>query len=210
MTTIRTVVFDVGGVLLELRYEPFIRHLAQAGIDMRDLPSWLTRVDLAGHERGELTGEVLLGRIAAMAAQPLDLADLRARWLDMFDRSEEMFALASGLMSEYRVYLLSNAGDLHWQHFDRLYGLDSLVHGACASFRVNAIKPDRAIYHKAAAMFDLDPSATVFIDDLEPNVLGARACGWHAIHHRAPRTTRGQLRALGVRLPEPFAVEQET
>jgi FMN phosphatase YigB (HAD superfamily) len=210
VTTIRNVVFDVGGVLLELRYEPFIRHLAQAGIDMHDLPGWLTRVDLAGHERGELAGEVLLERIAAMAARPLDLADLRARWLDMFERSEEMLALASGLMRDYRVYLLSNAGDLHWRHFDRLYGLDSLVHGACASFRVNAIKPDRAIYRKAEAMFDLDPVATVFIDDLEPNVLGARACGWHAIHHRAPRTTREQLHALGVRLPEPFAVERET
>ena len=208
-TTIRNVVFDVGGVLLELRYEPFIRHLAQAGIDMRDLPAWLTRVDLAGHERGELAGEELLGRIAAMAARPLDAADLRERWLDMFERSEEMFALAAGLMGEYRVFLLSNAGDLHWQHFDRLYGLDTLVHGACASFRVRAIKPDRDIYRKAEAMFGLDPAATVFIDDLEPNVIGARACGWQAIHHRQPRTTREELRALGVRLPAPFAIEQE-
>ena len=211
MTTapIRNVVFDVGGVLLELRYEPFIRHLAQAGIDMRDLPGWLVQVDLAGHERGEVTGEVLLGRIAAMAAQPLDAADLHERWLDMFEPSEEMFDLAAGLMDEYRVFLLSNAGDLHWQHFDRRYGLDSLVHGACASYRVNAIKPDREIYLKAESMFGLEPSETVFIDDLEPNVLGARACGWHAIHHRGPRTTREQLRELGVRLPARFALEQE-
>ena len=82
--TIRNVVFDVGGVLLELRYEPFIRHLAEAGIDMRDLPAWLTRVDIAGHERGEFTGDTLLERIAAMASPALDAADLRVRWLDMF------------------------------------------------------------------------------------------------------------------------------
>jgi FMN phosphatase YigB (HAD superfamily) len=206
---IRNIVFDVGGVLLELRYEPFIRYLAEAGIDMRDLPRWLVQVDLAGHERGELSGEALLGRIAAMAPRPLDAADLQARWLDMFERSEEMFALAAGLMDEYRVYLLSNAGDLHWQHFDRLYGLDSLVHGACASFRVRAIKPERDIYRRAEAMFGLDPAQTVFIDDLEPNVLGARQCGWHAILHRRPRTTRQQLQALGVRLPAPFAAEKE-
>ncbi|HET7202868.1 MAG TPA: HAD family phosphatase [Steroidobacteraceae bacterium] len=201
---IRNVVFDVGGVLLELRYDPFIRYLAGAGIDMRDLPGWLTKVDLAGHERGELAGEELLARIAAMASRPLDLADLRTRWLDMFERSEEMFALAAGLMQEYRVYLLSNAGDLHWQHFDRLYGLDSLVHGACASFRVKAIKPSADIYRKAEAMFGLDPAATVFIDDLPQNVIGARACGWNAIHHNRPHATRLQLRALGVRLPPPF------
>jgi FMN phosphatase YigB (HAD superfamily) len=204
---IRNVVFDVGGVLLELRYEPFIRHLATAGIDMRDLPAWLTRVDLAGHERGELTGEALLGRIAAMASPPLDPIDLQARWLDMFERSEEMFALAAGLMQDYGVYLLSNAGDLHWQHFDRLYGLDSLVHGACASFRVKAIKPDAAIFRQAEQMFGLDPATTVFVDDLLQNVVGARACGWNAIHHNQPHSTRLQLRALGVRLPPPFDQE---
>jgi 2-haloacid dehalogenase len=202
---IRNVVFDIGGVLLNLRYEPFIRYLAGAGIDMHDLPGWLTRVDLAGHERGEHGGEALLARIAALASTPLDLQDMHARWLDMFDRCNEMIELAQGLMSDYRVYLLSNVGDLHWSHIQRTYGLDGLVHGVCASFRVGAVKPEPKIYREAEAMFGLEPAATVFIDDLVPNVEGARACGWHAIHHRAPAMTRAELRALGVRLPAPFA-----
>jgi haloacid dehalogenase superfamily, subfamily IA, variant 3 with third motif having DD or ED len=201
---IRNVVFDIGGVLLNLRYEPFIRYLAAAGIDMRDLPGWLTRVDLAGHERGEHDGEALLARIAALATTPLDARDMHARWLDMFDRSDEMFALAQGLMTDYRVYLLSNVGDLHWAHVGRVYGLDSLVHGVCASFRVGAVKPEPKIYREAEAMFGLEPTTTVFIDDLAPNVVGARACGWHAIHHTTPATTRAELRALGVRLPACF------
>lgn len=201
---IRNVVFDVGGVLLNLRYEPFIRYLQVAGIDMRDLPAWLTRVDLAAHERGELTGEALLERIACMASPPLDREELRLQWLDMFDRSDDMFRLASGLMQEYRVYLLSNAGDLHWDYFNSLYGLDSLVHGALASFRVGAIKPQADIYRKAESMFGLDPAATVFIDDLPQNVAGAQQCGWQAIHHRQVPATLRQLRALGVRLPESF------
>lgn len=203
---IRNVVFDVGGVLLNLRYEPFIRYLQGAGIDMRDLPAWLTRVDLAAHERGEISGEALLERIASMAEQPLDRAELRARWLDMFERSDDMFRLAAGLMQEYRVYLLSNAGDLHWAYFNSLYGLDSLVHGALASFRVGAIKPQADIYRKAESMFDLDPAATVFIDDLPQNVAGARQCGWQAVHHQQVAATLGHLRSLGIRLPESFLV----
>lgn len=199
--SIRNVVFDVGGVLVRLRYQPFIAYLGRAGIDMSDLPGWLTRVDLAGHERGELPGEALLGRIAAEAAIPLDPAELRLRWLDMFERSDEMFALASGLMDDYRVYLLSNVGDLHWAHLDAHYGVESLVHGACASFRVGAIKPHAAIYRRAEAMFELDPAATVFIDDLPQNVAGARECGWQAVHHRDPATTREELVRLGLRVP---------
>ena len=47
----------------------------------------------------------------------------------------------------------------------------------------------------------------MFIDDLPPNVAGAEACGWAAIHHRDAATTVRRLRALGVRLPAPFATE---
>jgi 2-haloacid dehalogenase len=204
---IRNVVFDIGGVLVRLRYQPFIEYLAGAGIDMTDLPRWLERVDLAAHERGEIGGEELLGRIAAMARQPLDPAELRGRWLDMFDQAQEMFDLARGLKDEYRVLLLSNIGDLHWSHLNERYGFEDLAHGVVASFRVGAIKPSVAIYRETERMFGLEPAATVFIDDLPPNVVGAQACGWQAIHHRDPAETRRQLRALGVRLPAPFALE---
>jgi FMN phosphatase YigB (HAD superfamily) len=204
---IRNIVFDVGGVLVRLHYQPFVRYLGEAGIDMTNLPAWLSKVDLEGHERGEVTGDVLLGRIAKMAARPLDLADLNARWLQMFERWDEMFALATGLMDDYRVYLLSNVGDLHWAHFDREYGLESLVHGAVPSFRVGAIKPSAEIYRKTEALFDLEPAATVFIDDLPQNIAGARDCGWQAIHHTDARATRDALRTLGVRLPAAFAAE---
>jgi FMN phosphatase YigB (HAD superfamily) len=204
---IRNVVFDIGGVLVRLRYRPFIEYLAAAGIDMTDLPAWLERVDLAAHERGELTGEELLARVAAMARRPLDPADLEAHWLDMFDRAGEMFDLASGLMDEYRVYLLSNIGDLHWRHLDAQYVLDQLVHGTLASFRVGAVKPTAAIYREAERRFALEPAATVFVDDLAPNVAGAEACGWRAIQHRDPAETRRRLRAMGVRLPSRFAAE---
>ena len=204
---IRNVVFDIGGVLLRLRYQPFIDYLVAAGIDMTDLPAWLQRVDLAAHERGEITGEELLGRIAAMARHPLDADELRTRWLDMFDRAHEMFDLATGLKDEYRVFLLSNIGDLHWQHLNARYGFEGLTHGVVASFRVGTIKPSAAIYRETERRFGLDPSATVFVDDLPSNVAGAEACGWRAIHHRNPAETRRQLRTLGVRLPAPFALE---
>lgn len=201
---IRNIVFDVGGVLVHLRYQPFIDYLSAAGIDMTDLPAWLTRVDLAAHERGEMTGDELLGRITSMASRPLDPGELAARWLDMFDRAQEMLDLASGLMLSHRVYLLSNVGDLHWRHLNAEYGLERVAHGVLTSFEAGAVKPQPEIYRKAEQRFAIDPAATVFIDDLPPNVAGARACGWHAIHHRSTARTLEQLTGLGVCLPERF------
>jgi FMN phosphatase YigB (HAD superfamily) len=201
---ISNVVFDVGGVLVRLRYQPFVRYLQDAGVDLQDLPAWLATIDLEAHERGEITGEELLGRVAASATQPLDPDELARRWLDMFEPAGEMFALANGLMGEYRVYLLSNVGELHWRHLDASYGIESVGHGAIASFRVGAVKPSPAIYREAERRFGLDPAATVFIDDLKRNIAAARSFGWRAIHHVNPEATRRELKALGVRLPHPF------
>ena len=204
---IRNVVFDIGGVLVRLRYQPFVRYLQDAGVDLVDLPAWLATIDLDAHERGEVPGAEILARIAASAASPLDPDELEHRWLDMFERSGEMFELAAGLMDQYRVYLLSNIGDLHWRHLDETYGISSVGHGAIASFRVGAVKPSVAIYREAERRFGLDPAATVFIDDLKRNVVAARDCGWGAIHHVNPAGTRQELKAMGVRLPRPFDTE---
>ena len=97
---IRNVVFDVGNVLVKLHYQPFVGYLAKAGVDMSDLPRWLKSVYLEGHERGEVPGDVLLERIAGASAHPLDLAELRAHWLSMFEPWDEMFTLASGLKAD--------------------------------------------------------------------------------------------------------------
>jgi FMN phosphatase YigB (HAD superfamily) len=202
--TIRNVVFDVGNVLVPLNYGPFLAYLTESGVDLTDIPAWLARIGLEAHERGELTGEAFLERLAGTSGCKLDLVRLRSSWLDMFDEAPEMVALATGLMPDYRVYLLSNIGDLHWAHLDRRYGLGGLVHGALASFRAGAVKPHAAIFREAERRFDLEPAHTVFIDDLSANVRGATSCGWRGIHHVDPVTTCAALRRLGVRLPVPF------
>ena len=60
------------------------------------------------------------------------------------------------------------------------------------------VKPDPAIYHLALARFGLEPHEAVFIDDNEPNVLGARALGIHSIHFKDAPSTRRELTGLGL------------
>ena len=202
---ISNIVFDVGNVLLPLDYRPFVALLTESGADLSDLPGWLARIGLDAHERGELSGELFLERVAATCGgRPLDPVRLRGAWLDMFDDAPDMFALATGLMSDYRVFLLSNIGDLHWAHVDACYGLGGLVHGALTSFRAGVVKPDAQIFRAAERQFDLEPGRTVFIDDIGANVRGAQACGWHGIRHVDAVATRAALRRLDVRLPAIF------
>jgi 2-haloacid dehalogenase len=66
------------------------------------------------------------------------------------------------------------------------------------SGEVRKIKPDRAIYDLHAASFDLDPAATLFIDDSQPNVDGAIAAGWQAVLFTDAGKLEKDLRAFGI------------
>ena len=194
----RNVVFDIGWVFVHLDSERFLQFLRAHGADARDLNSVLTRVALHEHECGRLSGLELLERFAHMARQPMDLAAAHASWVDMFELQPAMVALANGLSERYRVYLLSNIGDLHWAHLSREYGLHRIGHGALPSFLAGVMKPEAGIYAEAERRFALEPAETVFIDDRAENVQAARGRGWQAVEHTGYATTVGALRVLGV------------
>ena len=194
----RNVVFDIGWVFVHLDSERFLQFLRAHGADARDLTSVLTRVALHEHECGRLCGRELLERFAQIAPQPMDLTAAQERWLDMFELQPAMVALANRLSERYRVYLLSNIGDLHWAHLSREYGLHRIGHGALPSFLAGVMKPEAGIYAEAERRFALEPAETVFIDDRAENVQAARGRGWQAIEHTGYATTVGALRVLGV------------
>ena len=68
----------------------------------------------------------LLERLAGLATRPVDLAALHAQWVGMFELDAPMVDLAHRLSEGYRVYLLSNIGDLHWAHLSREYRFQTI------------------------------------------------------------------------------------
>lgn len=157
----------------------------------------IAAIDLEAHERGEIGGMILLDRMQNLVPEAQRL-HLHSGWLNMFEPVEAMFELARQLTKKYRVYLLSNVGDLHWSHVNEQYNLRNLAHAVLPSFEAGVMKPDAKIYRLAEERFGLTPARTVFIDDLEPNVAAARQRGWHAIQHVSPEQTIHSLRSLGV------------
>ena len=56
-----------------------------------------------------------------------------------------------------------------------------------------------ATIEQAAKAFGIDPSASLFIDDSQKNVDGARAAGWQAVLFTDVPTLERDLRQLGVK-----------
>ena len=194
---IRDIVFDIGWVFVGIHPEPMLEFLISHGAPRIDWNSALKRVGLSEHETGRMDGAGLIERFRALAprapAQPL-----RQHWLALFAPQEDMIGLARQVTPHHGVYLLSNIGDLHWDHLVARHRIDSIGHGALTSFRAGVMKPDAAIYAQAESRFGLDPATTVFIDDRIENIAAARARGWHGIVHRNFHDTREALLRLGV------------
>jgi 2-haloacid dehalogenase len=194
---IRDIVFDIGWVFVGIHPQALLDFLVQHGAPRMDLHTAVARVGLVEHETGKLAGSGLLERFAALApAAPPDR--LRQHWLEMLTPQADMVGLARRLMPHHRVFLLSNIGDLHWQHVATQHGLADVGHGVLTSFHAGVMKPDPAIYAQAEHKFGLVPKTTVFIDDREENIEAARARGWHGIVHRSFTDTRAALLRLGV------------
>jgi HAD superfamily hydrolase (TIGR01509 family) len=195
---IRNVVFDIGQVFLRLDHRPFLGLLSANGVDASNLDALLERISFNDHETGKLHGSAMLERFAGLAAAPISVVDLHAKWVDMFELQPLMVDLAHRLSERYRVYLLSNIGDLHWAHISREYRLHQIGHGALLSYLAGVMKPHEGIYVEAERRFALEPAATVFIDDRAENIAAAKARGWHGIVHSGYDTTLAELRALEV------------
>lgn len=195
---IRNVVFDIGQVFVHLDHRPLLRLLSSRGVQTDNLDALLERIDFDDHETGRLHGAGLMERFARLATSPVEHAELHAKWVDMFELQPRMVDLAHRLSERYRVYLLSNIGDLHWAHMSREYRLHQIGHGAVLSYLAGYMKPHEGIYVEAERRFSLQPAETVFIDDRAENITAARARGWHGIVHGGYEKTVAELRALSV------------
>jgi putative hydrolase of the HAD superfamily len=80
-----------------------------------------------------------------------------------------------------RLYYLSNMPEPYARYLERHHAFLQWFDGGVFSGDVLHIKPNPSIYQLLQSRHALQPAHTLFIDDLLPNVLAARAQGWHAV-----------------------------
>jgi HAD superfamily hydrolase (TIGR01509 family) len=185
-------------VLVDTDYGPWLRFLAAHGADYPSMDAFCAAVDLDAHESGAVDAATFLARLDALGRRRPARDALVAEWNAMYRPVPPLVAAARRLKATHRVYLLSNMGEVHWAHLERLLDVAAIAHDALPSFSVGCLKPDPAIYAAAEARFALDPARTAFVDDRAGNCAAARARGWHAVRHEDPDATLAVLARLGL------------
>lgn len=191
---IQAVVFDIGGVMTRLNppaelFDPRQVELIMPAIHHLDA--------------GEVDPEDFIEHVASISGKPADeIARVFDGWIghayaDLEPLIDDLHA--AGVTTA----CLSNTNARHWRlligdteadpPIDPHIPLHRLHH-RFTSFELGRRKPLNDIYHHAAALLALPPSAILFFDDTEANVHAARNAGWHAELVDPTRETAPQMR----------------
>lgn len=201
MTEIRHIVFDIGKVLIH--YDPnlpFSRLIPDEEERRWFFENVCTHDWNIEQDRGRTWEEAETLLIAEHPAHEENIRGFRRHWHEMVPHAyEDSAALMTGLIEAgHDVTMLTNfAADTFAEARQRFPFLDR-PRGVTVSGEVGFIKPEREIYDLHARTFGLEPAATIFIDDSQKNVDGAKAAGWQAVLFTDAKTLEKDLTRLGV------------
>lgn len=97
-----------------------------------------------------------------------------------------------------RLYYLSNMPVPYARTLERMNPFLKEFDGGIFSGDALLIKPEPAIYQRLQTRYALEPSKTVFLDDLLPNIQAAQTEGWYGIHFHSAQQATQALQALGL------------
>lgn len=200
------VILDYGAVLCHPPLPHEIERMSRAlGMTREKFPT------LYGHardayDRGDLTTREYwesVARKTGIELAPAAIEALAQLDKDMWSRANTEMTdwVASLRAAGYKTALLSNMQTDMIAHvrakFSWLNDFDEQIF----SSEVRLIKPDPALYRRALERLGTHPRETIFIDDREENVEGARAVGMTALRFRSTAELRRELESAGFRHP---------
>lgn len=193
---IKNVIFDLGGVLLNLSVETTLQQFAAlSGLtteQVRDIHR--AHPEFLAYEAGRMSSQEF--RQGLRTIFDVDAPDvvLDECWNAMLGELPiERVQLLHQLKAKYNTYLLSNTNEIHLARVEQivhrshgLTSLDPLFHKTYYSHLLKLRKPDPAIYQHVLDENGLSASETIFLDDSIPNLNGAASIGIHTFHVARP------------------------
>ena len=201
---IDTVIFDVGGVLLDFPWTKFAMELdisedARKAILEKVIDSPLfAECDLSVEPF-----ETLVQKFCMIApeysAEIRLLIETMYTCIRPFPYTDEW--LRSLKNRGYKLYILSNWSLHAYEKLSEngVMDFERYMDGSTWSFREHVRKPDQAIFETLIGKNHIDPAHAVFIDDNEENIKASRKAGIAAILFKDYSDARKKLMSLGVR-----------
>ena len=195
MSLIKNIIFDLGGVLLNIDYNKTSAAFKELGFDNFDnMYSQFTADQLFEKlETGQVSESEFLKVISGIAEKPVNDQDITNAWNAMLlDFRKKSFDYLETLSPKYNLYLLSNTNGIHMNAFHSGFVkqtgkalLDDYFVKAWYSHKIGLRKPNKDVYEFVLKDGGLKPTETLFIDDSIHNIEAAMEMGIQT-HHLKP------------------------
>jgi putative hydrolase of the HAD superfamily len=187
LPAIKNIIFDLGGVLYNIRYENIADTFRIYGLqDFEKLyiqAEQAIEIDL--FEEGKISSEQFRAFIRTIA--PIQISDQQIDYAwnaILMDLPEVRVRLLEKLRKRYRIFLFSNTNEINCIEFERFvtekFGVnifETHFEKAYYSHILGIRKPNPEAFHKICGEQNIVPEETLFIDDTERHILGAQKVG---------------------------------
>ncbi len=200
--TIKTIIFDLGGVLIDWNPEYVFKELIPDEQKRKFFFQNVCTHDWnVEQDAGRSIAEATALKIAEFPEWESEIRAYYGRWTEMLGGAlNETVALLKELIDhpEYRVLALTNWSaetfPIALDTFDFLHWFEGIVVSGFERTR----KPFPKIYDTLLERYEVSPSEAVFIDDSLANVKGAEAVGIKSIHFQSAHQLQSALRDYGI------------
>jgi FMN phosphatase YigB (HAD superfamily) len=185
--TIDAIIFDLGGVILNIDYQLPVKAFKKLGIEnFNELFSQASQSNLFNdYEKGEISSDDFIKEIKKYLPQNTsDEAIINAWNSILLDLPEERLFCLEKAAENHRIFLLSNTNALHIESFNQyllnnlqLPSLEPFFETLYLSYEVGLRKPDLRIFEYVLQDAGLLPERTLFIDDSIQHIQAASELG---------------------------------
>lgn len=193
---IKNIIFDLGGVILNLDVDRTYHQFAQlSGKSMLQLKLEATSLPFFhDYERGIINDGNFRLKLRSFLASQTNDGTIDNAWNAMLlDLPVARLDFLKKLGSQYRIFLLSNTNTIHFHAFTEIFkklnyapSLDILFERTYYSHLINMRKPDAEIYNYVLQDNQLKAKETLFLDDNLANLQGATSLGIQTFHVKHP------------------------
>lgn len=183
----QAIIFDLGGVLLNLDYHKTVNSFEKIGItDVQKLFSQKKQIEIFNQfETGQISPEEFRDFVKSYSDFNLKSEEIDRAWNEMLlDLPVARFQLLQNIAKQKKIFLLSNTNSIHMDWFskytDNLLGKNVFFETfeiAYLSHEIKMRKPNAEIFEFVISQNNLNPEKTLFIDDSEQHIVGAQKTG---------------------------------
>jgi putative hydrolase of the HAD superfamily len=203
MQGIKNIIFDLGGVILNIDYKRPQEEFRKLGVkEVENLYSKQNQVELFDLlETGKISEKEFVQKIKESSDLTLTDSEIINAWNSiLLEFPLRRLQILQQLQLHYNIYLLSNTNEIHEKAFNEMLkiqcGYPSLAlffDRVYLSHRVGLRKPDPKIFELVLRENKLNPSETLFIDDSPQHIESATLLGIQTIHVTDGITMEGTI-----------------